>query len=336
MTARQLESRILASEHESFEGYAESSANFGLPDFPAFSSVTPLLDGVTRMRVWQASPDRWRVATLSDAGEKDTYQAGHDEYIWDSGEELLTGIFGQRTVRLPQAADFVPSALAVRIIGQAGRRSRLRLLAPRRVAGRSAAGLAIIPASQESSIGQADIWADPATGLPLLVEIFARGAATPALSSQFLQAGPWKPVMSVITPQRGPGTGFTSTTPANFAGLLSDLGSEPLPARLDGFGRRPSPPGYGQVGLYGSGLAMFAVFAFDPGTGGQLMTDALAVGAARLTLSDGTGVAASAPLVSLVLVRPAASPDTFLLVGLVSRTTLENAAQELAGQARGS
>src|SRR5215468_5977798 len=25
---------------------------------------------------WQASPDRWRVDTLSDAGENDTYQAG--------------------------------------------------------------------------------------------------------------------------------------------------------------------------------------------------------------------------------------------------------------------
>jgi hypothetical protein len=331
MTATQLESRILASREESFDGYAESSADFNLPDFPAFSSVTPLLDGTTRMRVWQASPDRWRVDTLSDAGESDTYQVGHDEYVWNSGQELLTGIYGQQTVRLPRAADFVPSALAIAIIAQAGPKAGLRVLPPRRVGGRSAAGLAVIPASPESTIGQADIWADPATGLPLLVEVFGRGAATPALTSEFLQAGPWKPVMSVITPQRGPGTGFTSTTPENFAGLLRDLGGAPLPASLDGFPRRPSPPGYGQVGLYGNGLATFAVFPFDASTGGQLLTDAVDAGAAQFTLSDGTGVVASAPLVSLALLQPLyGPPDTFLLVGLVSRTTLEQAARELA------
>lgn len=330
MTAKQLESRILASQRESFDGYAVSSADFGLPDFPAFSSVTSLLDGTTRMRVWQASPDRWRVDTLSDAGENDTYQVGHSEFVWNSGAELLTGIFGQQTVRLPRAADFVPSSLAVRIIEQAGSDAGLRTLAPRRVGGQSAAGLAVTPGSAESTIGQADIWANPVTGVPLLVEVFGRGDAVPALSTEFLDEGPWQPVMSVVTPQRGPGAGFTATTPGNFSSLLRDLGSARLPAGLDGFPRRPSPFGYGQVGLYGNGLALFAVFPFNPGTGGGLMTDALDAGAAAFSLDDGTGAVASAPLVSLVLLQPAGSPDTFLLAGLVSRTTLEKAAQELA------
>jgi hypothetical protein len=41
---------------------------------------------------------------------------------------------------------------------------------------------------------------------------------------------------------------------------------------------------------------------------------------------------ASAPLVNLVLVHPYASPDTFLLVGFVSRTSLEQAAAVLAAK----
>ena len=105
LTPQQLEKRILGSQRLSFSGYAESDANFGLPPLPAFSSVTPLLDGVTRMRVWQAAPDRWRVDTLSDAGENDTYQAGANTFVWDSGEQLLTGIYGAQIVRLPRAAD---------------------------------------------------------------------------------------------------------------------------------------------------------------------------------------------------------------------------------------
>jgi len=332
LTAHQLEDRILGSQRLSFSGYAESDATFGLPPLPAFSGVTPLLDGVTRMRVWQATPDRWRVDTLSDAGENDTYQIGDDTFVWDSGEELLTGIYGPEVLRLPRAADLVPAALAVRIIEDAGPGAELSLLPPQRVAGQSAAGLAVRPASPESTIAQADIWASPATGLPLRVEVFGRGVAQPALSTQFLQAGPWTPSASVLTPQLGPGTGFTTTTPAAFAGVLQNLRLVALPGRLAGFPRERSP--VPQIGVYGSGLAVFAVLAFySPGIGGQLLGDALDAGAAAVTFRDGTGAVASAPLVNLVLVQPSASDDTFLLVGLVSQGALEQAAAVLAADA---
>jgi hypothetical protein len=342
LTARQLEQRILGSQRLSFSGYAESSANFGLPPLPAFSSMTPLLDGVTRLRVWQASPDRWRVDTLSDVGENDTYQLGDNTYIWDSGEELLTGIYGAQPIRLPRAADLVPSSLAIRLISWAGPGAKLSLLPPQRVAGQSAAGLAVSPASSQSTIARADIWAAPGTGLPLRVEIFGHGPGQqalgqPALESQFLQAGPWTPSGSVLTPQWGPGAGYTSTTPAGFAGVLKNLASVALPGALAGFARQRSP--VSQISVYGSGLTAFAVLAFTRGTGCRLLHDALDNGATRLTFPGGagTGAVASAPLVNLVLVRPSASPDTFLLAGLVSRTALEQAAAALAanpGQGR--
>jgi hypothetical protein len=330
LTPQQLENRILGSERMSFSGYAESNATFGLPPLPAFSSVTPLLDGVTRMRVWQASPDHWRVDTLSDAGENDTYQAGSNAFIWDSGEQLLTGIYGTQVVRLPRAADLVPSALAIRIISEAGPGAKVGLLPPRRVAGESAVGLKITPASPQSTVAQADVWASPGSGLPLLVEVFNRGSAQPALETQFLQAGPWTPDASVLTPERGPGTGFTTTTPAGFIGVLKNLDDEVLPGSLAGFARQPSP--VPQIGVFGSGLTTFAVLTFRHGIGGQLLSDALDAGAAPLTYDDGTGAVASAPLVNLVLVHPYRSPDTFLLVGLVSKTALERAGAVLAAK----
>ncbi len=329
-TPRQLEDRVLASQRMSFDGYAESDATFGLPPLPAFSSVTPLLDGVTRMRVWQASPDRWRVDTLSDAGENDTYQIRDDTFVWDSGEQLLTGIFGPQVIRLPRAADLVPPALAIRLIREAGPGATLSLLPPRRVAGQNAAGLSIRPASPQSTIARADIWASPGTGLPLLVEVFGRGSAQPALEAQFLQAGPWTPDTSVLTPQRGPGTGFTTTTAGDFAGVLNNLDDEVLPGSLAGFARERSP--VARIGVYGSGLTAFAVLTFRRVTGGQLLGDALDAGAAQVTFARGVGAVASAPLVNLVLVHPYASPDTFLLVGLVSKTALEQAAAVLAAK----
>jgi hypothetical protein len=74
LTASQLRGRILASARESYAGYAESNATFGLPPLAGLTGLTSLLDGVTKMRVWQATPTRWRVDVLSDAGERDTYQ----------------------------------------------------------------------------------------------------------------------------------------------------------------------------------------------------------------------------------------------------------------------
>ncbi len=241
LTAPQLENRILGSQRLAFSGYAESDANFGLPALPAFSSVTPLLDGVTRMRVWQAAPDRWRVDTLSDTGENDTYQAGADTFIWDSGEQLLTGIYGPPTVRLPRAADLQPAALAVRIISEAGAGAKVATLPPQRVAGQSAAGLEIIPSAPQSTIARADIWASPISGLPLLVEVFDHSKPQPALETQFLQVGPWTPDAGVLTPLHPPGTGFTTTTPSDFSGVLTNLDDEQLPRYLAGLARQPSP-----------------------------------------------------------------------------------------------
>jgi hypothetical protein len=326
-----LESRVLGSQRLAFSGYAESDANFGLPALPAFSSVAPLLDGVSRMRVWQAAPDQWRVDTLSDTGENDTYQAGDSTFVWDSGEQLLTGIYGPETVRLPRAADLQPEALAVRIINEAGAGAKVATLPSQRVAGQSAAGLEITPAAPQSTIARADIWASPTSGLPLRVEVFDRGGAQPALESQFLQVGPWTPDAGVLTPRYSPGTGFTTTTPSDFSGVLKNLDDERLPGSLAGLARQPSP--VPQIGVYGDGLAAFAVLTFRHDIGSSLLTDALDAGAAPLSGADvRAGAIASAPLVNLVLVRPAHSPDIFLLVGLVSKATLEQAAGVLAAR----
>jgi hypothetical protein len=291
---------------------------------------------VTRLRVWQASPDRWRVDTLSDAGENDTYQAGDDTYLWDSGQQLFTEIVGAQTVRLPRAADLVPSSLAVRLISWAGAGAALSPLPPRRVAGQSAAGLAVSPASSQSTIARVDIWAAPGTGLPLLVQVFGHGSAIPALQSQYLQVGPWTPGGSVLTPQAGPGTGFTTTTPSSFAGVLKNLAAVRLAHSLAGFARQRSP--LRQIHIFGTGLTSFAVLAFPPSgsDGDQLLDQSLDEGATPLTFAHGTGAIASAPLVNLILVAPSTdSKDTFLLVGFVDKAALEQAAAALAADPDG-
>jgi hypothetical protein len=337
LTAAQLRTRILASQSMSFAGYAESNATFGLPPLGAFSSVASLLDGTTKMQVWQASPQRWRVDVIADASERDTYSAdAATQYTWDSQQELMTAILGQQTIRLPVAADLVAPSLAVRLIKEAGTGARLSLLQPQRVAGQAAAGLRLVPSDPASTVGEVDIWANPVSGLPLLVDIIARGGTRPALQTQFFQVSAWRPDPAILTPRRSPGSGFTVTTANAFSGELSHLLARKLPGSLDGRTLTATPvPG---ADVYGSGLAPFAVLAIRARTD-LLIDDAVASGATpfQARVSDSReprgdmaiGASASAPLVNLVLVQENHSPVTYLLAGLVTRTVLMKAALEL-------
>jgi hypothetical protein len=283
------------------------------------------------MRVWQASASSWRVDVLSEAGEVDTYQTPRSTYIWDSRSELLTQVFGQYPVRLPRPADLVPPALAVRLLRAAGRQARFTGLPARRIAGLTAAGLRVIPADPASTVGQIDIWAQPGSGLPLQVEIFGRGTGRPALESQFLQVNPWRPDRATLTPQRGPGAAFTVADAADLAGALSNLGPVLLPERLAGRARIPAPAGFAEVGIYGHGLATFAVLQIG-GSGAQLIHDAELNGGITLHLRQSTGVLVSTPLVTTILLHPRRAAGTFVLTGLVVWRVLEQAAAAIAAE----
>src|SRR5439155_19718362 len=197
---------------------------------------------------------------LCDAAERAVYQlSGCRSFIWNSGDQLLTEVRGRQAYRLPRAADLVPPALALRLLSEGGRRARFSVIAPVRVAGRAAAGLRMTPADTASTVGRVDIWADPSSGLPLMVEVFGRGSGPPALQSLFFQVSPWHPDQRVLTPDRAPGTGFTVTNPGNLAGVLSNLGLVALPAELAGRLRLPVQPGFETIGAYGGGLTGVAV-----------------------------------------------------------------------------
>lgn len=332
ISAAALRTRILDSGRLPYAGYAESDATFGLPSLSGFSDVTALLDGVIRMRVWQAAPDRWRVDVLADASEHDTYQTPHAAYIWDSGSGLLTEVLGRYPVRLPRAADLVPPALALRLLREAGARARVSVLAPRRVAGIAAAGLRVSPGDPASTVAQIDIWADPATGLPLEVEVFGRGGGRPALQTQFLQVSSWRPVQAILTPQRGAGVAFTQATAADLSGALGNLGPVILPASLAGRPRVVSPAGFAQVGIYGRGLATFAVLELSGATGLSVISGARAEGGTVLKVRHGTGVLITSSLITTVLLHPSAASGTFVLAGFVDRQLLKRAATQLAAE----
>ena len=326
----QLRAHIMASARLPYAGYAESDASFGLPALNGLGGVASLLDGVTRMRVWQAAPDSWRVDVLTDVGENDSYQTPRGSYLWNSQSELLTQVVGKYPLRLPRPADFVPPALAIRLLREAGSQARLTSLPSRRVAGISAVGLRMVPADPASTIARVDIWAEPGSWIPVQVEIFGHGSGQPAVESQFLQVSSWRPNQATLTPQRGPGTAYTQTDATDLSGALSDLGPVILPGILAGRSRAASPVGFGEVGVYGHGLGTFVVLEIGGSTGLNLINGARADGGIPLKGPKWTGVVISSRIITAVLLHPHSSSGTFVLAGFVNRQLLVRAADDLA------
>ena len=74
-------------------------------------------------------------------------------------------------IRLPRTADLTPPAVAARLLRDVDADELTRLPA-RRVAGRDALGLRLVPGAPQSSIDHVDVWADRETGIPLRVEVY--------------------------------------------------------------------------------------------------------------------------------------------------------------------
>jgi hypothetical protein len=328
LSATALRARILASAGVPYQAYAESSVDLGLPELPDLGDVSTLLDGITDQDVWYRSPGQWRADVITSAGETDTYQTSHGIFVWDYSSNLLTQILGAEPVRLPRAADLLPPDLARRLLGYASHADHLSRLPPQRVAGVAAAGLRLIPADPATTVGEVDIWADPATGLPLEVEITGRGASHPILVSRFLDLSERRPSRATVTPDPAPGTGFTTTVLPDVSGILNGFGPL-LPSRLAGMDRVASPGGLADVAAYGAGFSRFAVLPLPYGVGERALNAASDAGAAGIDLGSGTGAAMQTPLLTVVLAQGPSGRPVYLLTGTVTAALLVRAATDL-------
>ncbi|HYN18169.1 MAG TPA: sigma-E factor regulatory protein RseB domain-containing protein, partial [Actinomycetes bacterium] len=186
VAAEELLARVLASDRVAYQGYAEARAGLGLPDVPRAGRVVALLGETTRMRAFVAGPQLWRVDELTPIGERDLYHAeGGATWLWDSGERRAVATEGEAAVRFARPADLLPPELGRRVAAAAGPGEVTRLGA-RRVAGVHAVGLRVVPGTAGTTVARADLWADPASGLPLRVELTARTQGEPIVTSTFL------------------------------------------------------------------------------------------------------------------------------------------------------
>jgi hypothetical protein len=252
----ELAAAVLAAAHP-YSGYAEASGRLGLPELGDLDAPAGLLSNQTKIRVWWLEPTAWRVDQLSDTGETDVYGDGTGTWTWDSEARRVRRIDGTAPVRLPTAADVLPPALARRLLA-AAEPGELQPLGATRVAGRSVPGVRIVPASPASTIGRADVWADPDTGVALRVSVYPRTSGTAGFETQFLDVSMASPSRDRVTFRR-PDNVRTGRPQTDIVRQVASASPLTLPDQVAGLARGPGQTG--AVGTYGSGFDVVGVLA---------------------------------------------------------------------------
>lgn len=327
VSAAELLRRINASAGQPYSGYAEATGGLALPVTSRFGSIADLFGGRTQLRVWYRSSADWRVDSIGFAGESDLHhdEAGDWSWNYEANTVNRTGSSVAPEARLPTAADLLPTELGRRLLSQALPAEASRL-GSARVAGRSAPGLRITPRQPASSIAHVDVWADPATGLPLRVRVQGKQAGSPALTSSFLDFSAATPPAAVTLFLPPIGAAISSQASQDLVTAIDRLGGVRPPNRLAGLQRNSRLPALGSVGVYGSGVTELLAVPLPDRLADSLSRElADAIGAdptdPRLSLSVG-------PL-SLLLSSSSQRDSAWLLVGTVTAETLAAAAAEL-------
>jgi hypothetical protein len=257
--AAELLAKVRASTAVPYQGYAESRASLGLPDLPVVGDQTALLGTTTRIRAWVASPTLWRVDTLTPIGERDLYHDESGTVAWDSGSNRVERTVGDAVVRFARAQDLLPPELGRRLAA-AATAAEVRSLPARRVAGVNARGLRITPRSTTTTVGGVDLWADPASGLPVRVELTARGGSGPIIVSNFLDLRQTPPADVTVRFKVPPDARVDFEEAPDLARAVDRFSPFVLPDPLGGSARRTAVAS--AASTYGSGYDLVAALAF--------------------------------------------------------------------------
>jgi outer membrane lipoprotein-sorting protein len=324
-----------ASDDVPFSGYAQAAGGLDLPVGDQLTDVADLLSDRTSMRAWYRGPADWRVDVVSPTGETDVHADPAGTWTWDYEAATATRT-APTPLALPTASDLLPSSLGRRLLSEVDD-AELSRAGARRIAGRDALGLRLVPAEEASSVARVDVWVDAGTGLPLRVQVYGEDAAgaggRPALDTAFLDLELTPPAADVTAFDVPPGAEVREGQDARLLQAARRAGEDGdrirLPAALAGLPRRGIDGAPRAVGVYGRSITLLAVSPL-PGRVAGPLRDALV--SAPEAVVDDLGVRISAGPLGLMLVRGPAGP--VLLTGTVGLDALAAAAAELTGGVR--
>lgn len=341
MSAHEVVAAAAASADVPHQGLVQIDASLGLPTLPVVSDETKILSGTTRVRTWWSTSASWRVDTITGTGEEitiaDPASTGGGVRQWSFENNSVTDVLYGPAVRLPRADDLVPPQAARRLIGWLGPQDKVLPLGARRIAGVDAAGAELVPGNPAGTIGHIDLWVEPASGLPVQVDIYSRGGTRPVISSRFLDLDLTRPAPDVLSPSFVSTAQQDSTSEPDLLARVNAFGSVPLPDHLGSLRQLTGPAATGLHGIavYGEGLTRVFVIPLPDRLAGDVYDavapgSSVAAGGTRLTVPGGQATVLSTPLLSLAVVSgQRQGGHGYIVVGSVTAAMLKTAVTAL-------
>jgi len=185
-TPAQLLAEVADSTTPPLTGTVVETASLGLPALPATgnpTSLSSLLTGSHTVRVWYASSAHFRLAVPESLSESDVIRDGSTAWLWQSTLNQVT----RYTLPAHPAKDqtvprqpLTPQQAAQQVLAAVGPTTTVSVASNVTVAGQPAYALVLAPKDARSLVGQVQIAIDGRNGVPLRLQVFARGASTPA------------------------------------------------------------------------------------------------------------------------------------------------------------
>lgn len=323
VTAAAVLQRVRGSYAASWSGYVETDGQVQFPSVDDFDDVAALLGDRSRLRAWWRDDDAWRVDRLLTAGETGLVHEDDTTTEW-SFERARAEIAEDPPIRLPRTVDLLPPVLAERSLRGATAGDVERIPA-RRIAGRAASGLRVRPSSERSAVDRVDLWADAETGVPLRVEVHADAGDFAELTTAFRDFSPGDPDDEVLDFDPTPTTEVDRDDVLDIADAANQYAPLRPPGEVAGLARTSSSEG--AVAVYGRGLAQLVAIPLR-GEEADALREQVGVTPGSERVADPRGLTvALAPLG--LLVTGVDGEGAWLVVGTVTRATLETAARDL-------
>jgi outer membrane lipoprotein-sorting protein len=177
-------------------GTMVETTNLGLPQLPQVGNATSLssmLTGSHTMKIYYQDARQFRVAIPEPESEIDLIRNGATAWLWNSTENSVTKFdlpangkdkAAHSKSELP-STPLTPQQAANEVLKAVGKTTVVSVEANVMVAGEPSYQLVLAPRDDRSLIGKVTIAIDAKYNVPLRVQVFAKGAASPAVQFGF-------------------------------------------------------------------------------------------------------------------------------------------------------
>jgi outer membrane lipoprotein-sorting protein len=224
-------------------GTVVETASLGLPALPQTASnptnMLSLLTGSHTMKVYYQDSKHYRLSVPEPSAETDVIANGSTVWLWQSTTDSVTEFTGsgepaKQVTPNPTQTPLTPQQAANQVLAKVGQTTLVSVQANVMVAGEASYQLVLAPKDSRSLVGKVVIAIDGKYGVPLRVQLYAKGATSPAFQVGYaaLQWVAPAPANFSFTPPKG-----ASVDVVNGAKSASGSKASSNPAGVGSYGK---------------------------------------------------------------------------------------------------